>query len=108
VWIVSTVVSFILFILALYGVAVTQEIPMIVYKMGNWPPPLGIVMAFDSFSALMVLVISIIVFSGSLFSLRYMSHYTGQWKFYTLYMLITAGMMGVSITGYLFNMFLFL
>lgn len=108
VWIVSTVVSFILFILALYGTAVTQEIPMIVYKMGNWPPPLGIVMAFDSFSALMVLVISIIVFSGSLFSLRYMSHYTGQWKFYTLYMLITAGMMGVSITGDLFNMFVFL
>ncbi len=108
VWIVSTVVSFVLFILALYGIAVTQQLPMIVYKMGNWPPPLGIVMAFDSFSALMVLVISIIVFAGSLFSLRYMSHYTGQWKFYTLYMLITAGMMGVSITGDLFNMFVFL
>lgn len=107
-WIVCTVVSFVLFILALYGIAVTQEIPMIVYKMGNWPPPLGIVMAFDSFSALMVLVISIIVFTGSLFSLRYMSRYTGQWKFYTLFMLITAGMMGVSITGDLFNMFVFL
>ncbi|GAJ08975.1 unnamed protein product, partial [marine sediment metagenome] len=37
-----------------------------------------------------------------------MSHYTGQWKFYTLFMLITAGMMGVSITGDLFNMFVFL
>lgn len=108
VWIVSTVVSFVLFILALYGIAVTQHIPMIVYKMGNWPPPLGIVMTFDSFSAFMVLVISIIVFAGSLFSLRYMSRYTGQWKFYTLFMLITAGMMGVSITGDLFNMFVFL
>ncbi len=108
VWIVCTVVSFVLFILALYGIAVTQQIPMIVYKMGNWPPPLGIVMTFDSFSAFMVLVISIIVFAGSLFSLRYMSHYTGQWKFYTLFMLITAGMMGVSITGDLFNMFVFL
>ncbi len=107
-WIVCTVISFVLFILALYGIAVTQQIPMIVYKMGNWPPPLGIVMTFDSFSAFMVLVISIIVFAGSLFSLRYMSRYTGQWKFYTLFMLITAGMMGVSITGDLFNMFVFL
>lgn len=107
-WIVCTVVSFVLFILALYGIAVTQQIPMIVYKMGNWPPPLGIVMTFDSFSAFMVLVISIIVFAGSLFSLRYMSRYTGEWKFYTLFMLITAGMMGVSITGDLFNMFVFL
>lgn len=108
VWIVSTVVSFVLFILALYGIAVTQQLPMIVYKMGNWPPPLGIVMAFDSFSAFMVLIISIIVFTGSLFSLRYMSNYTGQWKFYTLFMLMTAGMMGICITGDLFNMFVFL
>ncbi|UCG92882.1 MAG: hypothetical protein JSV97_04025 [candidate division WOR-3 bacterium] len=108
VWIVTTVVSFILFIIALYGVAVTQEIPMSVYKMGNWPPPLGIVMAFDSFSAFMVLMISIIVFTTSLFSLRYLSRFTGQWKFYTLFMLMTAGMMGISITGDLFNMFVFL
>lgn len=107
-WILSTVVSFALFILALYGIAVTQQLPMIVYKMGNWPPPLGIVMAFDSFSAFMVLIISIIVFTGSLFSLRYMSNYTGQWKFYTLFMLMTAGMMGICITGDLFNMFVFL
>lgn len=108
IWIFVTLVSFALFILALYGTAVTQQYPMIVYEMGNWPPPLGIVMAFDSLSAFMVLVISIVVFAGSIFSLRYMSHYTGQWKFYTLYMLITAGMMGVSITGDLFNMFVFL
>ncbi len=108
VWIVSTVVSFILFIIALYGLSATRVIPMIVYKMGNWPPPLGIVMAFDSYSALMVLVISILVFAGCLFSLRYMSHYTGQWKFYSLLMLMTAGMMGICITGDLFNMFVFL
>jgi len=108
IWILVTLVSFALFILALYGVAVTQQAPMLVYEMGNWPPPLGIVMAFDSLSAFMTLVISIIVFTGSVFSFRYMSHYTGQWKFYTLYMLITAGMMGISITGDLFNLFVFL
>jgi multicomponent Na+:H+ antiporter subunit D len=107
-WIVSLGVSFVLFVLSLYGLMVTQEIPMVVYKMGNWPPPLGIIMAFDSMSAFMVFVISIVVFAGNLFSLRYLSHYTGQSKFYTLFMLITAGMMGVSITGDLFNMFVFL
>jgi formate hydrogenlyase subunit 3/multisubunit Na+/H+ antiporter MnhD subunit len=55
IWIFVTLVSFALFILALYGAAVTQQFPMIVYEMGNWPPPLGIVMAFDSLSAFMVL-----------------------------------------------------
>jgi multicomponent Na+:H+ antiporter subunit D len=108
VWFFCTGVSFVLFVLALYGVAAVQEVPLSVYKMGNWPPPLGIVMVFDSFSAFMVLVISMVVFAGCLFSFRYISRYTGQWKFYTLYMLITAGMMGVVLTGDLFNMFVFL
>ncbi len=108
VWLLSTAVAFVLFVLALYGVAVSQEISMVVYKMGNWPPPLGIVMAYDSFSAFMVLVISIIVFACSMFSLRFLSTYTGNWKFYTLLMLMTAGMMGIVITGDLFNMFVFL
>lgn len=108
IWIWTTIVSFILFILALYGIVITQGIPMVVYKMGNWAPPLGIVMTFDSFSALMVLAISIIVFACSLFSLRFLLRFTGSWKFYTLFMLMTAGMMGIVITGDLFNMFVFL
>jgi len=108
VWILTILVSFILFIVALYGVAATHHIPMIVYKMGNWPPPLGIVMAYDSFSAFMSLIISIIVFTCSLFSVRFLNPYTGKWKFYTLFMLMTAGMMGMVITGDLFNMFVFL
>ncbi|HEC77757.1 MAG TPA: NADH/ubiquinone/plastoquinone (complex I) [candidate division WOR-3 bacterium] len=108
VWIWSTIVSFILFILALYGITVSQQVPMLVYKMGNWPPPFGIVMAFDGLSALMVLSIAVIVFAACFFSIKYMSHYTGQWKFYTLLMLMTTGMMGIAVTGDLFNMFVFL
>jgi len=108
VWMFSTMVSFALFILSLYGIVLTQETSLIVYKMGNWAPPLGIVMAFDSFSAFMVLVIAIIVFACCLFSIRFLSNYTGQWKFYTLFMLMTAGIMGIVITGDLFNMFVFL
>lgn len=106
--IISNITSFVLFILALYGISVVQQTPMVVYKMGNWPPPIGIVMGFDALSAFMVLCISIIVFAGNLFSIRYLDHYTGHWKFYTLYMLITAGMMGISITGDLFNMFVWI
>ncbi len=107
VWIFTAAASFALFVISLYGVAAVQELPLIVYKMGNWPPPFGIVMVLDAFSAFMALVISIVVFSGALFSFRYLSHYTGQWKFYTLYMLITAAMMGIVLTGDLFNMFVF-
>lgn len=106
--IIGNIISFVLFILSLYGIAITQAVPMVVYKFGNWPPPLGIVFAFDALSAFMVMVISIIVFSGALFATSYLNHYTGQWKFWTLYMLITTGLMGVSITGDLFNMFVWI
>ncbi len=105
---IGNVISFVLFILALYGIAITQAVPMVVYKFGNWPPPIGIVFGFDSFSAFMVLVISIVVFTGAIFAVSYLKHYTGQWKFWTLYMLITAGLMGISITGDLFNMFVWI
>lgn len=106
--IIGNIVAFVLFVLSLYGIAITQVMPMIVYKFGNWPPPIGIVFGFDAFSAFMVLVISIVVFTGALFGINYLKHYTGQWKFWTLYMLITAGLMGTSITGDLFNMFVWI
>lgn len=105
---IGNIISFVLFVLALYGIAITQAVPMVVYKFGNWPPPIGIVFGFDAFSAFMVLVISIVVFTGAIFAVNYLKHYTGQWKFWTLYMLITAGLMGVSITGDLFNMFVWI
>jgi multicomponent Na+:H+ antiporter subunit D len=37
-----------------------------------------------------------------------MEKYTDKWKFYTLFMLMLAGMNGVIITGDLFNLFVFL
>ncbi|MGQ9534416.1 MAG: complex I subunit 5 family protein [bacterium] len=106
--IIGNIIPFVLFILALYGIAIIQATPMVVHKFGNWPPPIGIVFGFDAFSAFMVLVISIVVFTGALFAINYLKHYTGQWKFWTLYMLITAGLMGISVTGDLFNMFVWI
>jgi multicomponent Na+:H+ antiporter subunit D len=106
--IISNAASFVLFVLGLYGVAAMQGTEMIVYKIGNWPPPLGIIMGFDAMSAFMVLTIAVVVFTGNLFAVNYLARYTGQWKFYTLYMLVTTGLIGVSITGDLFNMFVWI
>ncbi len=106
--IIGNLTSFILFVLALYGIAAVQIEPMIVYKFGNWQPPIGIIFGFDAFSAFMVFLISIVVFSGAIFAVRYLNHYTGHWKFWTLYMLVTTGLMGISVTGDLFNMFVWI
>lgn len=81
---------------------------MLVYNFGRWPIPLGIVFAVDSLGILMLLVISVLVFFAYLFALKYMDHFTGTWKFYTLLLLMLVGMNGVAMTGDLFNMFVFI
>jgi multicomponent Na+:H+ antiporter subunit D len=91
----------------------TGGIEMLVYRFGNWiflkgTIPVGILFAVDNFSSFMLLVVSILVFFSYLFGIQYMKHFTGHGKFYTLFLLMFAGMNGVVMTGDLFNMFVFM
>ena len=79
-----------------------------VYRMGNWPPPWGIVLVSDGLSNLLLLTISIIGFVAIIFSLKYMDRYTSKPKYYALFLLMVAGMNGVVLTGDFFNLFVFL
>ncbi len=75
---------------------------------GGWKY-IGIAMWFDALSALIVLVINIVGFCATLYSIRYLDRYTtGRWKFYTLLLLLIAGLNGIAISGDLFNMFVFI
>jgi multicomponent Na+:H+ antiporter subunit D len=94
--------------LAIYCLLLLKDQVMLVYKFGGWPPPFGIVFGFDSLSGLMVLVIGLVSFTATIFSIRYLDHYTARARFYTLFMLCLAGMNGVAITGDIFNLFVFL
>jgi len=59
-------------------------------------------------SRLVALAVNVVGLAALLFSVRYLDHYTGRWKFYSLFMLILAGLNGVTITGDMFNMFVFI
>ncbi len=78
------------------------------YMMGGWRPPLGITLVWDPLSQLLLLIISIISLAVTLFAIPYMQQYTAQNKFYSLYLLMIAGMNGVILTGDFFNLFVFL
>jgi multicomponent Na+:H+ antiporter subunit D len=78
------------------------------YAVGGWQPPLGITLVWDSLSQLLILIVSIITLAVTLFAIPYMQQYTAQNKFYSLYLLMIAGMNGVILTGDFFNMFVFL
>ena len=83
-----------------------------VYWMGGWVPrlgiPLGINLVLDGVSAFMLVTITLISFMATLYSIQYMDKFTSKARFYSLFLLMVAGMLGVSLTGDLFNLYVFL
>ena len=84
----------------------------IVYHVGGWEPvggiPIGITMVMDGLTLLMLLIINVVGFFATLYSVNYMTHYTDKGKYYTLFMLLLAGLNGVVLSGDIFNFFVFL
>ncbi len=79
-----------------------------VYSIGGWRAPIGITWVMDGFSNLMLIIICLISFAATLFSSQYMERYTAKYKYYSLFLLMVAGMNGVVLTGDMFNLFVFL
>jgi len=88
------------------------NLPMMVYKVGGWEPvngvPIGIYLVVDGLAVLMLLIINVIGFAVSVYSIEYMRKYTDKARFYTLFLLMMAGMNGVVISGDMFNLYVFL
>lgn len=85
-----------------------KNVGVLVYKVGGWLPPWGINMVLDGLSLFMIFTVNIIAFFITCFSVNYMEKYTQKEKFYTLFLLMLAGMNGVIISGDIFNLFVFL
>ncbi|MGB9612555.1 MAG: complex I subunit 5 family protein, partial [Candidatus Margulisiibacteriota bacterium] len=81
---------------------------VMVYKVGGWIPPFGIVLVLDGLSHFLLLTVNLIALLVSFYSIAYMEKYTSKEKYYVLFMLMLAGMNGVIITGDLFNLYVFL
>jgi len=83
-----------------------------VYWMGGWVPrlgiPLGINLVLDGVSVFMLVTITLISFMATLYSIQYMDKFTSKSRFYSLFLLMVTGMIGVSLTGDLFNLYVFL
>jgi len=82
-----------------------------VYKVGGWEAvnsiPIGIYMVLDGFTAIVLCVINLIGFLSVFYSISYISRYTAENNFYSLFCLMIAGMNGVVLSGDMFNIFVF-
>jgi len=77
------------------------------YFAGGWEKPLGIVLMLDPLSSLFLIMTNVIAFFIMLYSTVYMRKYTWTPYFYTLFMIMLAGMNGILISMDIFNIYVF-
>ncbi|MBU0548385.1 MAG: NADH/ubiquinone/plastoquinone (complex I) [Candidatus Omnitrophica bacterium] len=97
-----------LLVFSLYSISLVATHKILVYKVGGWVPPMGICMVLDGLASFMLVMVNLVSFLVALYSISYMQRYTDKPKFYTLFMLMLAGMNGIIVSGDLFNLFVFL
>ena len=103
--IVSVLATISLFALSIFMASLIAVKKILTYNVVQAAAPIGISMVVDGLSVFMLVIVNSIAFLVSLYSTGYIKKYTDTWKFYTLFMLMVAGMNGVLISGDLFNMY---
>ncbi|WP_348304169.1 proton-conducting transporter membrane subunit [Methanothrix sp.] len=81
------------------------------YWLGGWRPPWGIEYVVDAMNAYLLIIVISIVILVLIYSRGNVRHEIEERKhvtFYTLVQLMAAGMYGITVTGDLFNMFIWL
>lgn len=94
------------FVCARLTVALRQE-GLIVYEMGGWPAPYGIVFAVDLFSALLMLMGAVTATASLFFTFRYAGPQKERYFIYSLILFLVAAVNGALMTGDIFNLYVF-
>jgi len=80
----------------------------IFYQLSGWKVPYTISLVVDNLSAFVLFLVSLVAFFSTLYSIGYMRRFSSLSNYYGLLMLLIAGLNGVTITGDLFNLFVFM
>ena len=80
------------------------------YHLGGWAPPWGIAYLIDSLNALVALLVTIVALVNFIATVRDVREEFGAkvGQFYTLYLLMTTGLLGMVVTGDAFNLYVLL
>lgn len=81
------------------------------YHLGNWAPPIGIEYRIDMLNAFVLVVVSFISLVSLLFGKDLVDKEISEFKhptFYSVFLLFIVGLLGMTVTGDLFNVYVFL
>lgn len=110
-WLITLLTSLFCFFASISMLNMLQDGEIIMYTLGGWDAPLGIELRIDALTALMLLILTATASLVSLFALKSIEKEIANSKqvmFYAAFLLVFAGLIGISITGDAFNVFVFL
>ena len=87
-----------------------MENGVIHYRLGGWPPPFGIEYVIDHFNGLVLVTVSFVSLLAVIFSKESIKQELPEKipQFYTLFVLLVTGLMGMTVTGDAFNLYVLL
>jgi multicomponent Na+:H+ antiporter subunit D len=80
------------------------------YRLGGWAPPWGIEYVIDHLNAFVAVIVSSIALAVGIYSKKSVEREIPEKTstFYTIYLLLLTGLMGILVTGDVFNLYVFL
>jgi multicomponent Na+:H+ antiporter subunit D len=110
-WGASLAASGTAFLIAALLLAQTLEQGIISYELGGWSTPWGIEYRVDTVNAFVLLIVTAISSAVLVFAQRSVTREILSTRipvFYAVYMLCLAGLLGIAVTGDVFNLFVFM
>jgi len=110
-WFLATAVTWTLFIVSLLLLNKVLDTGTVSYAIGNWPAPWGIEYRIDLVNAFILVIITTIgsaVMPYARVSIEKEIPKDRIYLFYCMYLLCLSGLLGIAITGDIFNLFVFL
>ncbi|GAA0858210.1 monovalent cation/H+ antiporter subunit D family protein [Aliiglaciecola litoralis] len=110
-WYITLIVTSLCLVMSVMLLLDVSSGQVIHYELGGWAPPWGIEYRIDSLNALVALIVSGIGVATSLYAKRSVENEIDATQialFYATFQLCFLGLLGICLTGDIFNLFVFL
>lgn len=110
-WLVTLITSALVAFISLALLGQVFETGLISYHLGGWAPPIGIEYRVDALNGMLLVLVGVIGFLCVIYALPSVADEIAGKKqalFYSAFLVCLTGLLGVTITGDAFNVFVFL
>jgi len=111
VWLLTVIVTWATFCISIALLLQVNEVSNITYRIGGWAAPWGIEYVLDKFGAFILVIVSAIGSVVITYARRSVEAEIPKdriYLFYAMFLLCLTGLLGIVITGDVFNLFVFL